>query len=129
MRFHRGYAVAAVAIFLVEVCIALFVKDGFIRPIFGDVLAVMMVYCGWLSIFDTRRITAAIVAFVVRVCVEVLQAVQFITLIGLEQNAVAKTVLGTTFAWTDILAYAIGVLAALGIDQALQGKAKPSQRP
>ena len=39
-----GYALAALVLFAVEVVIALFVRDAFVRPYLGDVLAVMLVY-------------------------------------------------------------------------------------
>jgi hypothetical protein len=44
MTFRPAYALAALIIFAIEVCIALFVHDGFIRPYVGDVLAVALVY-------------------------------------------------------------------------------------
>ena len=129
MRLHRGYALAATAIFLVEVCIALFVRDSFIRPVFGDVLAVMLVYCGWLAVFDTRLTTAALVAFAVGVIVETLQFLEVIKLLGLEQNRIATIVLGTTFSWGDIVAYAAGAIAALAIDWTVRSKSGPATGP
>ena len=45
-RLHRGYALAAVILFAIEVVIALYVRDRFVRPHLGDTLAVLLVYCG-----------------------------------------------------------------------------------
>ena len=44
------YPIAMVIIFLVEVCIALFVRDRFIRPYVGDMLVVVLIYT-FLRIF------------------------------------------------------------------------------
>ena len=44
MRIKWGYAAAAVAVLLVEIGIALFVRDRVVRPYGGDVLAVIGVY-------------------------------------------------------------------------------------
>lgn len=38
------YSAAAVALFCVEVAIAAFVNDSFVRPYIGDVLAILLVY-------------------------------------------------------------------------------------
>ena len=40
------YALAALAVFALEVVIALFVNDAFVRPFVGDALAVILVYLG-----------------------------------------------------------------------------------
>ncbi len=42
---RAAYLIAALFIFAVEVVIALYVRDDFVRPYLGDVLAVMLVYC------------------------------------------------------------------------------------
>jgi hypothetical protein len=41
---NAPYAITALAIFAIEVLIALFVRDAFIRPYLGDVLAVALVH-------------------------------------------------------------------------------------
>lgn len=116
MRLQRGYAIIAATLFVIEVCIALFVRDSFIRPVFGDVLAVMLVYCAVLAVFDLPRVVVAAFAFAVGVAVELMQYFDALTLFGLEQNPVARIVLGTTFSWGDIVAYGVGAIAAMGAD-------------
>lgn len=129
MRLHRGYAIIATAIFMIEVGIALFVRDSFVRPVLGDVLAVMLVYCAVLAVIDLRRLAVALFAFAVGVAVEVLQYCDALTLLGLQQNPVARVVLGTTFSWGDIVAYAVGAGAALRADRAWRRHWPPATRP
>ena len=125
VRFHRFYALAAAALFAVEVFIALFVRDAFVRPVLGDVLAVMLVYCGLLSIIRLPRVLAACLAFLVGVMVEIAQYLDVLTLLGLKSNPVARVVLGTTFSWGDIVAYAVGAVLSLIIDTAITARLEP----
>ncbi len=125
MRLHRAYALAAAALFAVEVVIALFVRDSFIRPVLGDVLAVMLVYCALLSVIEMRRSLAALIAFLVGVLIEIMQYMDALTLFGLQDNRLARIVLGTTFTWEDIVAYAVGAIAALVADAALNARTLP----
>ena len=129
MRFHRGYAIIAATLFVIEVCIALFVRDSFVRPVLGDVLAVMLVYCAVLAVFDLPRTTAAILAFAVGTIVEVLQYLDALTLLGLQDNALARVVLGTTFSWGDMVAYAVGAVVALAADRPWRNRRTVRTRP
>jgi len=116
LRLHRIYALAAAVLLAVEIVIALFVRDSFVRPVLGDVLAVMLVYCALLAVIELRRPIAACIAFLVGVVVEIMQLIDALTLLGLQDNPLARIVLGTTFTWEDIVAYGIGAIIALGAD-------------
>jgi hypothetical protein len=123
MRFHAGYAVAALLVFAIEVAIALFVRDGFVRPYGGDVLAVVLVYLGLRAVTRIGVIPAAATAFAIAVLVELSQWIGLVRLIGLGDSAVARTVLGTGFDWGDFAAYAAGAILALA-----EGLRKPAGR-
>jgi len=116
LRLHRIYALAAAVLLAVEIVIALFIRDSFVRPVLGDVLAVMLVYCALLAVIELRRPIAACIAFLVGVVVEIMQLIDALTLLGLQDNPLARIVLGTTFTWEDIVAYVIGAIIALGAD-------------
>lgn len=108
LTFRPGYAIATVLVFLIEVLIALYVRDSFVRPYGGDILAVVFVYLGFRAITTMGVGTAAFAAFGVAFLVEIAQALNIITLIGLADNQIARVVLGTSFAWGDIAAYLAG---------------------
>lgn len=95
-----------------EVCIALFVRDRFVRPYLGDVLAVVLVYCGLRAVLPLRPVGAAVLAFAIGALIEFGQAIHVLDLLGLH-NAVLRVVLGGSFEWLDFLAYAAGALMAL----------------
>ena len=100
-----------VGLFIVEVCIALYVHDTIVRPFFGDVLVVVLLYCA-ARIFvhrHPRRLALGVLFFACTI--EVLQYFDFVKLLHLEQNRVLSVALGRTFAWDDFLAYATGYAA------------------
>ncbi|MBX3564703.1 MAG: DUF2809 domain-containing protein [Sphingomonas sp.] len=116
MRLHRGYALLALALFLVEVLIALFVRDNFVRPYLGDTIAVILVYAGLRTAFRIGRIPAAATAFLVAVAIEFGQYFRILDWIGLADNRIARIVLGTGFAVEDFFAYAAGALIVLAVE-------------
>lgn len=60
MTFNRKYFALASLVFVMEVCIALFVKDKFVRPYVGDVLVVILMYCFVKSFFKWNVNTVAL---------------------------------------------------------------------
>lgn len=95
--------------------IALFVRDRFVRPYLGDVLAVILVYCGLRAVLPLRPLPAALLAFAVGTVIEFGQAVHVLDLLGLHNPAI-RVVLGGSFEWLDFLAYATGAAIALLVD-------------
>ena len=48
-----GYLTGGVALLIIEVLIALYVRDGFVRPYLGDVLVVILLHCLVRTLFPT----------------------------------------------------------------------------
>jgi hypothetical protein len=118
MRFHRGYALLALGLFLIEVVIALFVRDRFIRPYLGDTLAVILVYAALRATLRIDVIPAAATAFLIAAAIEFGQYFHLLDLLGLAGNGIARTVLGYGFELKDFIAYAAGALIALAVERA-----------
>ncbi|HWU95408.1 MAG TPA: DUF2809 domain-containing protein [Sphingomonas sp.] len=117
MRFHRGYALLALVLFLTEVVIALFVRDRFIRPYLGDTLAVILVYAALRATLCIDVIPAAATAFLIAVAIEFGQYFHLLDVLGLAGNGIARTVLGYGFELKDFIAYAAGALIALAVER------------
>lgn len=117
MTFQPGYALAAAALFAVEICIALFVRDGFVRPYLGDVLAVILVYAGVRAVTTLRVVPAVLVALGVAFAVELGQLVGILDMLGLRSNAIARVVLGSGFELKDLLAYLAGAAIVLAVER------------
>jgi len=113
LTFNRKYFFLTVLLFLIEVYIAIFINDQLIRPFVGDVLVVILIYCFVKSFWKVRSRVAAISVFVFACAIEGLQYLNLVDRLGLAQNKILATILGTTFDWKDILAYALGTVIIL----------------
>ena len=110
MKKRLGYAIAFVLLLTVEILIALFVRDAFIRPYGGDVLVTLLLCCMARSIVPKKFRWLPFGVFLFSVLVEVGQYFDFATLLGLSQNPVLRIALGSSFSVADILCYALGCL-------------------
>ncbi len=94
----------------IEVLIALYVHDDFVRPYLGDVLVVVVLYFFvriWIP-EKYRWLPGAI--FVFAAAVEVLQYFRLVEILGVENNVFLRTILGSTFDFKDIVCYGAGCL-------------------
>lgn len=103
-----GYCQAAVLIFVIEVLIALFVRDRFIRPYVGDMLVVVLIYTALRTLLPEKPRLLPLYVFLFAVCVEGLQAVNIVGLLGLEDSRFFSILIGSTFDWKDIACYGAG---------------------
>lgn len=111
-----NYLIAALVIFISEIVIALYVHDDFVRPWVGDVLVVVLLYCFVRGVARLNVTSAAWLVLMFSWLVEALQYLRIVTILGLESNAVARTIIGTTFSWSDIVAYTLGVVLVVGVE-------------
>ena len=102
---------------MIEVLIAMYVQDDFIRPYFGDFLVVILMYC-FLRTFANLDVKLTVIAVLLfSYLIEVLQYLSFVDWIGMGNSEIARTVIGTSFAWIDIVAYTTGSLAILWFER------------
>lgn len=113
LRFNLRYFSAAILLFIIEVLIALYVHDAIIRPYIGDVLVVILIYCFVKSFVNTPIVPTAIAVLLFSYLIETLQYFQYVKLLGLQDSHLANVVMGNYFAWTDMLAYTIGIVVVL----------------
>jgi hypothetical protein len=114
--FKLNYLTATLVIFVVEVFIALYVHDDFVRPWVGDVLVVVLLYCFVRAVTRLNVLSAALAVWVFACLIETLQYLQIIRILGLEGNVLARTIIGTTFSWSDIVAYTLGIVLVVGVE-------------
>lgn len=104
------YATIFIIIFLVEILIALYIDDRIIRPYIGDVLVTMLI-CSFCRIFVPKGIRLLpVYVLIFAVLVETAQYFNVITLLGLQDNPLACTIIGTSFSHIDLVCYAVGCL-------------------
>lgn len=117
MKFRLSYALAALALFAVEIAIALFVHDRLIRPHIGDSLAVILLYLALRAMTPLRVMPAAGIALAVAVAIEFGQLFGLIGALGLSGNIAARFLLGAGFDPLDFIAYAAGALFVIAVER------------
>lgn len=114
MKINKKYVMAFIVLFIVEVLIALFVRDAFIRPFVGDILVVILVYCFIRAVIVKPIKFLPAYVFLFAAAVEVAQYFNIVELLNLQDYALARVLLGTTFDMKDILCYLVGGLILIG---------------
>jgi len=121
-RFDLKLFVIFLLSFRVEVVIALFVKDRFIRPYGGDILVVMLMYFFFKSFIQIRPLWLVIGVVVFAYLVEIGQYFQLVEGLGMQDNIVMRTVIGSSFSWGDMVCYTIGGIICYLIDRGKTNK-------
>ena len=114
LHFHKNYFVITLLLFAVEILIALFAHDQFIRPYAGDFLVVIFLYCLVKSFFSAPVLPTALAVLLFSYIIETSQYFNLAHHLGFDRSKIALIILGNYFAWNDILAYTLGILAVLG---------------
>jgi hypothetical protein len=112
---NSKYILLTLLLLIIEITIAVFVRDQFIRPFFGDFLAIILVYCG-LRIFKQNILKTALMSLFIAYFIEILQYFKFIEITGLIKYKVLAILIGNSFSWLDILAYSLGFVFILLIE-------------
>ena len=125
-RLRIIYGVTFALIFIIEILIALFVRDNFIRPYIGDVLVTVLI-CSFVRFFIPEKIKLMpVFVFVFSALVEIGQYFDFVKLLGLDDNVFISTLLGRTFSVTDLICYALGCIVFTLLDYLIKRKSRRS---
>lgn len=104
-------------IFVIEVIIALFVKDSIIRPYGGDILVVILMYYFFKSFVKMNPLPLALGVLLFAYAVEIGQYFNLVEILNMQDNAVMRVVIGSSFSWGDIVCYTLGAIICLFIDR------------
>ncbi|MGL5765840.1 MAG: DUF2809 domain-containing protein [Sarcina sp.] len=107
LKLNHKYLIAFIVLLSVEVFIALFVKDNFIRPYVGDILVVVVLYV-FIKSFISKVKNLPIYIFLFAFFIEILQYFDIIKILGVQNNKFISTLIGSTFDIKDIICYFIG---------------------
>lgn len=122
LTFNIKYFVWFLLLLAIEIIIAFFIKDNFVRPYLGDFLVVILLYTIVKSFFNisVNKVLFGVLLFAF--FVEFLQYHSIITHIGLTHSTTARILIGTSFSWIDMGMYVLGIFSTLMIE-----KYKPSK--
>ena len=118
------YLIIFCGLLALEVGIALFVNDAFVRPYVGDMLVTLLLCCLCRVIVPDKVRLLPVYVFVFAACVEIGQYFDLVALLGLADNRIISIALGRTFSWMDLVCYAVGCAAAFGLDQTIIKKTR-----
>lgn len=105
-----NYGIAFFLLLLIEVVIAIYVHDSFIRPYIGDMLVVVLLYTAF-KIFKPYGVKLLpLYIFLFAIFIECLQFLNIVKILKLENNTFFRIVIGSVFDIKDILSYAIGFI-------------------
>lgn len=112
-QFNLKYFLIFISIFIIEVIIAIYIKDNFIRPYFGDFLVIFLVYYFLLSFinFDKNKIALSVLLFAFTV--EIIQFFQVLSYFNLEKNRILRIVAGNTFSFEDLIIYSLAFFSII----------------
>ena len=114
--FKKNYFFLFVIVLMVELFIAVFVQDKFVRPYLGDFLAVILVYT-FLKSFTTFSVyAAAIFSLLFAYFLEILQYFSIIKKLSLEDYKILTVVIGNYFEWSDMIAYTFGIATVIAAE-------------
>lgn len=120
LTFDKRYFTLALALFVVEVLIALYVDDKIVRPYVGDFLVVILIYCAIRTFIKTSPLKVTVAVLLFAYTLELLQYFKIVKILGLQHNKIASTIIGTGFAWIDLVAYTLGALAIILLERRTQ---------
>lgn len=123
LRFSPTYFVLFLVLLLVEILIALYVRDSFIRPYGGDVLVVILIYAFSRSFVKWHWLPMAVAMLLVAFAVELSQYFHLIRLLNLQDKTWAHWVLGSSYHWLDLVAYFAG-FALIVVGELIHKRAK-----
>ena len=117
IKFKINYFIIFIIILLLEILIASYVKDGFIRYTFGDFLATILLFSFFKSFINIKSIYIAIITIFIAFSIEFFQLLNILNYINPNNNKIIAIILGSHFSFHDLVAYTFGVITALIIDK------------
>ena len=102
------YLMITIMLLIVEVLIARYVHDAFIRPYVGDMLVVILIYTFVRILIPEKIRLLPLYIFLFAAGVEALQYFEIVKILGVEDNTFLRILLGSTFDPKDIVCYGVG---------------------
>jgi hypothetical protein len=119
IRFDRRAFLIFLCVLIVEIAIATFFHDRFVRYFLGDVFIVVLIsnfIRSWCAIRSSMVVLGTLISAYL---VELSQYFDLVDILGWRGSQLANLTIGSTFDWIDLLAYMLGAACSLLIDHYL----------
>ena len=83
-------------------------------------LVTLLLCCMCRVAFPVKMRLLPVFVFAFAACVEIGQYFDVVALLGLADNRFLSVALGRTFSWLDLVCYAVGCIAAIGLDEIIR---------
>lgn len=123
-RRRIAFAATSLLLLLIEIAIGLWAHDDFVRPYLGDTLVVILIWSLLRTAFPKGLLWLSGAVLLFAVAVELTQIIPLCDLLGI-RNSLLRVLMGTSFAYGDLLAYAAGCALTAGHDLCIHFR-KPS---
>lgn len=124
MKKRIIYLITTTILLVIEVLIALYLHDDFVRPYVGDALVVIVIYA-FVRIFIPEKVKLLpFWIFIFAVAVEILQWFHIVDILGLTDNRFFSVLIGGVFDAKDILCYGVGCILLGGYEYLTRTKTK-----
>lgn len=108
----------SILLLIIEILIAAYLNDSFIRPYGGDFLVVILLYCLMRSFLNISVQRTALIVLLISYLVEITQYFRLADLLGIHSR-VLRILMGSYFTWNDILSYTLGIIFVLLLEGAV----------
>jgi len=115
-----NYFIVFILLFIIEVVLAVFVHDDFIRPFLGDYIVVLLMYCFIMAFTNFSFDKVAFFVLFVAFMIEFMQYFKFIERVGLQDNHLLKISIGATFSIEDLSIYVLAFFSILVFEKKRQ---------
>ena len=123
IKFNKLYFIISIFLFLTEVFIAKY-ATGFLRHTIGDYLCVILLYTFIKSFIKIDNLKIALLVLLISYVVEFLQLTDLQKMYPSEYSKILKLLFGTSFSVGDLVAYTLGILSTLGLENFLKYRYK-----
>ncbi|PKD20406.1 hypothetical protein APR41_14105 [Salegentibacter salinarum] len=107
---RKNYLAGFLFLLIIEILIAFYVKDDFIRPYLGDFLVVILLYCFAMGISRISIIKGLFSVLIFSFAVEFFQLINIVKVLQYQPPEIVIIMLGSSFSVWDLVAYLLGIL-------------------
>ncbi len=111
-----NYLLGFVVLLIIEILIAKFVRDDFIRPYVGDFLVVILIYCFLMAVSNISVIKGLLIVLIFSFAVEFFQIINIVKVMQYQPPEPVMIILGSSFSVWDLLAYSLGIICTAAIE-------------
>lgn len=115
--FNKSYFKLFISILIIEIIIALYVKDRIIRPNIGDFLVVILLYSLLKSFLKISVNITISVVLLFSFFVEFLQYLKIIEILKIQNNRFLSIIIGNSFSVTDLVCYTLGLFLVVIVEK------------